>query len=71
MRGTQPFRILEVKGGDGVFTAVANTNEARPVHILTVQFAPGKEGDFTKTLRIVTDLKDDGQVDVRVKGSAQ
>ncbi|MFL5339535.1 MAG: DUF1573 domain-containing protein [Gemmataceae bacterium] len=71
VRGAQPFRILEVKGGDGVFTAAATNDEARPVHILTVQFTPGKEGDFAKTLRIVTDLKDDGQVDVKVNGKAQ
>src|SRR5262249_23031084 len=46
VRGSQPFKILEVKGGDGVFTASTTSTEAKPVHILTVQFMPGKEGDF-------------------------
>jgi len=71
VRGSQPFKIVEVKGGDGVFTASAASTEAKPVHILTVQFKPGKEGEFAKTLHIVTDLKDDNQIDVRVKGTAQ
>ena len=71
VRGSQPFKILEVNGGDGVFTAAAASTDAKPVHILTVQFKPGKGGEFVKTLHIVTDLKDDNQVDVRVKGSAQ
>ncbi len=70
VRGSQPFKIVEVKGGDDIFTAAASSTEAKPVHILTVQFKPGKEGDFVKTLHIVTDLKDDNQVDVSVKGSA-
>lgn len=71
VRGSQPFRIVEVKGGDGIFTAAALTTDARPVHILTLTFAPGKEGDFLKTLKIVTDLKDDNQVEVQVRGHAQ
>ena len=64
-------KFLEVKGGDGVFTASASSTEAKPVHILTVQFTPGKEGEFVKTLHVVTDLKEDSQVDLKVKGSAK
>ena len=71
VKGTQPFRIVDVKGGDGVFTAVATDDEARPVHIVNVTFTPGKEGEVIKSLKIITDLKDEGQVDLRVKGTAK
>lgn len=70
IKGSSPFRILEVTGGDGVFAAEAKNTEAKPVHIITVTFHPSKEGDFVKNLKIVTDMKEEGQVDVKVKGKA-
>jgi hypothetical protein len=70
VKGAQPFRILEVQGGDGVFAAVAKTSDAKPVHIVTVTFHPSKEGDYAKSLKILTDMKEEGQVDVKVKGKA-
>ena len=69
VKGNQPFKIVDVKGGDGVFTAAATTSEARAVHIVNVTFTPGKEGEVMKNLKIITDLKDEGQVDLKVKGT--
>jgi len=71
VKGTQPFKIVDVKGGDGVFTAAATSTDARPVHIVNVTFTPGQEGEVMKNLKIITDLKDEGPVDLKVKGTAK
>ena len=69
VKGAQPFKIVDIKGGDGLFSAVAASTEAKVAHILRVTFNPGKEGDFTKSLQIITDLKDEGKVSFSVKGT--
>jgi len=71
IKGAQPFKIVDVKGGDGVFSASAANGEARPVHIVNVTFTPGKEGEVIKNLKIITDLKDEGQLDLKVTGTAK
>ena len=71
VKGNQPFKIVDVKGGDGVFAATATSTDSRPVHIVNVTFTPGQEGEVMKHLKIITDLKDEGQVDLPVKGSAK
>lgn len=68
VRGAQPFKILEVKGGDGVIQAAAASNEAKTTHLVTVTFTPGKEGDIAKSLEIITDLKEENKVELPVKG---
>lgn len=70
VKGALPFKILEVKGGDGVLQAVAASNESKTTHLVTVTFTPGKEGDFAKSLEIITDLKEEGKVELSVKGKA-
>jgi len=70
VKGSQPFKIVDVKGGDGTIQAVAASNEAKSTHLVTVTFTPDHAGDFDKKLEIVTDLKDEGKVAVPVKGKA-
>lgn len=70
VKASQPFKIVDVKGGDETFRAAAVSNEAKATHLIRVTFAPGKEGDFAKSLEIVTDLKDEGKVVLPVKGKA-
>src|SRR5262249_31572766 len=70
VKGTQPFKIVEVKGGDGTFVAEESAKgEAKATHILKVTFTPGKEGDVAKLLQIITDLKEEGKVTLPVKGT--
>jgi hypothetical protein len=71
VKGSQPFKIVDVKGGDATITAVATSKDAKATHLITVTFTPDHAGDFDKKLEIVTDLKDEGRVDVPVKGKAQ
>lgn len=70
VKGNQPFKIVDVKGGDGTITAAASSKDAKTTHIVTVTFTPDKAGDIDKKLEIVTDLKDEGKVAVPVKGKA-
>ena len=70
VKGTQPFKIVEVKGGDGMFVAEESAKgEAKTAHILKVTFTPGKEGNVAKLLQIITDLKEEGKVTLPVKGT--
>jgi hypothetical protein len=71
VKGAQPFRILEVKGGEGVFEAVNVDNDTKAVHVVTIAFKPGQEGEVIRTLKILTDMKDDNAVEVKVKGVAR
>jgi hypothetical protein len=71
VKGAAPFRILDVKGGDGAFSAVDTTGEPKTTHLLMVTFKPGKEGNYVKNLEIVTDLKDEGKVQLAVKGTGK
>jgi hypothetical protein len=70
VKGSQPFKIVDIKGGDGVIQASAASNEAKATQLVTVTFTPDHAGDFDKKLEIITDLKDEGKVDVPVKGKA-
>jgi hypothetical protein len=70
VKGGQPFKIVEIKGGDGLFIAEESAKgEAKTAHILKVTFTPGKEGDVAKSLQIITDLKEEGKVTFAVKGT--
>jgi hypothetical protein len=66
IRGAQPFKITKIDGLDEQLTAKDNTEESKQVHVLTVKFKPEKAGDLAKKLHIITDLKDDNEVDVKV-----
>ena len=71
IKAAQPFRIVDIKGGDGMFLAEdGSKGEAKVAHILRVTFKPGKEGEFAKNLQIITDLKDEGKVSLAVSGKA-
>lgn len=68
IRASQPFKIVKIEGSDGVFTATPITKDAKPVHIVTVSFQPGKEGQFDGNLKVLTDLKEENKIEVKVKG---
>jgi Protein of unknown function (DUF1573) len=68
VRGARPFKITSIKGdGDGL-EVKDNTAESREQHVLTVRLKGGKAGDFSRTVKIVTDIKDEGEVEFHAKG---
>jgi hypothetical protein len=71
VKGSQPFKILEVKGGEGEFKAVDVDHDSKAVHVVTIAFKPDKEGEIIRTLKILTDMKEENAVEVKVKGVGQ
>jgi hypothetical protein len=58
LQGTQAFKILQVKGVDDVVSVKAKSDEASPVHILTIAVKPKNIGDLSRILEIETDNKE-------------
>jgi hypothetical protein len=68
VRGTQPFRITDVRGADGEVIVNDNANDNQAIHVLTVTLKGSKPCDINRTLRIITDLKEEGEIDLRTQG---
>jgi hypothetical protein len=68
LRGTKPFRVTGVRGGDDQVSVKDGTTDSKAVHVLTVTLKGVKAGDVSRTLRIITDLKEDGEIDLLAKG---
>ena len=66
VRGSKPFKITGVKGGDGQLTVSDTTEDSKPVHVLTVKLKPVKAGDLNRNLRIETDLPQDSTIEFQV-----
>lgn len=67
VRGTQPFLITKVSGTDAQLTVKDSTTESKAVHVLTITFSPKQAGDLDRTLRIVTDLKEEGEIEFQAR----
>jgi Protein of unknown function (DUF1573) len=67
VRGVKPFKITQVEGADGELTVKDSTEDSKPIHVLTVRLKPSKPGEFNRTLKIVTDLKDDSAIEFQAK----
>ena len=65
VRGVKPFRITEVKGVDGHLRVQDATADSKPVHVLTVKLKATDAGELSRTLRVLTDLKEDGEVEFK------
>ena len=64
VQGSEPFKVLEVKGGDGVVKVGQLSAEAKPVHIVTLELTAKDAGDVSRTLEVVTDSKSQPTVSV-------
>lgn len=58
VQGLQPFKVLEVKGGDDTIHVTPKTDGARHQHTLKVDVKAAAAGDLTREIQIVTDSKD-------------
>lgn len=67
VRGVKPFRIREVKGTDAQLTVRDSTPDSKPVHVLTVKLKATDPGDLARTLRIVTDLPEEGEIEFQAR----
>ena len=66
VRGVKPFKVTGLETGDPELTVKDSSHEAKTVHVLTVKLKPAKPGEFARTVRVLTDLKEDSQTDFRV-----
>jgi hypothetical protein len=66
VRGAKEFKITGIKGGDDQLTVLDSTEESKPVHVLTVKLKPAKAGDLSRSLRVETDLPEDGVIEFQV-----
>jgi len=71
VKGDKPFKILDVKGGDGLVTARADGAEAKQAHVVRLVFQPSEAGDLAKTITVVTDNGAEGKVTIPVRGRAK
>jgi hypothetical protein len=63
VRGTQPFRILGVQGVDSLWTLRDSTSARKSVHVLTISLRAPRAGELTRVIKLITDLKEDGQIE--------
>jgi len=66
LRSEKPFRILAVKGGDEQLDIKVESQEAKPVHVITLSANPKLVGGFARNLEVVTDNKDQPSVVIPV-----
>lgn len=69
VRGVKPFTIKEIKGTDAIVEVKPTSKEAREVHVLSVKTKSAKAGTLDRALRIITDLKADGEIDFKVQAN--
>ncbi|MFO0926561.1 MAG: DUF1573 domain-containing protein [Gemmataceae bacterium] len=70
VRGVKPFRITGVKGADDVLDVSFAKGQPREVHVMTVKVRPDHAGNLDRTLRVVTDLPADNEIDFRIQATA-
>ena len=69
VRGVKPFKVTGVEGTDGQLTVQDSTADSKPVHVLTVKLNATRAGDYTRTVRVVTDLKEEGDIEFVTQAS--
>jgi Protein of unknown function (DUF1573) len=66
VRGVKPFKITRIQGTDDQVLVRDSTAESKSVHVLTVKLRAAQPGELLRTLRVLTDLPDDGKIDFQV-----
>ncbi|MBX9579523.1 MAG: DUF1573 domain-containing protein [Gemmataceae bacterium] len=67
LKGGSPFKILEIKGADDQLgVKVADKDEAKAEHVITLSASPKAAGGFVRSVEIVTDNKDQPKVVIPV-----
>ena len=67
VRGSTPFRITGIKGTDKLLSVREAEAESKTVHVLTVTLRPTKAGELNRSLRILTDLPNESDIEFNAK----
>lgn len=70
VRGVKPFKITGIKGTDESLKVSAATEDSKPVHVLTVQYKPATAGNLNRTIHVLTDLEDEGEIEFQATAQA-
>jgi hypothetical protein len=68
VRGVKDFKITGVRGTDGEVLVRDSTKDSRPVHVLTITLKADKAGAVNRTLRVITDLPEEAEIDFEAHG---
>jgi hypothetical protein len=66
VRGPLPFRIIDVRGANGQLR-VNVASETRELHELALTLNPDKQGNFRRTIYLITDLPGRMEVPVQIQ----
>ena len=66
IRGAQPFKVTAIEGTDDELTVKDNSDEAKPIHVLTVKVKPTAAGEIKRKIKVKTDLKEENVIDFQV-----
>lgn len=70
VRGVEPFTITKIEGLDPSIEITGQSKDPAKVQVLKLKYSAGQDpGEFSKRLRIITDLKKDNEVQVTLRGS--
>lgn len=64
LSGVKPFKVVRFEGvGENVKVSDSAT-DSKPVHVLTIAFQAPEPGEARHSIRIVTDLDEDGEIEL-------
>jgi len=66
VQASQPFKVVKVNGTDDQVVVTLDSEEARPIHVLTLSVNPKLVGGFNRTVEIMTDSKEQPMLAVPV-----
>jgi hypothetical protein len=64
LRGVKAFRIVGITGTDNQVSVRETSNESKTVHVLTVTLKPNEAGNLNRIIRVQTDLKNGGDIEI-------
>jgi hypothetical protein len=71
LRGVRPFKISDIIGSNDQISAEGSSNEAKPVHVLTVKLKGKQAGEINNTFKVITDMKEEGEIEFKAQAEVK
>jgi hypothetical protein len=68
LRGVRDFRVTSIRGTDAEVQVRDSTRDRKPVHVLTITLRGDKAGAVNRTLRVITDLPEEAEIEFQAHG---
>jgi hypothetical protein len=69
VRGSRPFKVVGVQGADAQWTVRDSTPDSKPLHVLTISLRARAPGELNRTIKIITDLPEEGEVEFQAQAT--